>query len=134
MKKLAVAIIGALSLLGCGPTLKFNSAGAARPPKPPTCDFALLTAPPDASYEQLGTIDIQYDNTGFLDKPELLKKKIQPQVCKAGGDAALGLANTYGTYVKATVFSSQPATAAAQPADVPDTSGSEEPTKGAPEL
>lgn len=32
------------------------------------------------------------------------KESIRPHVCKLGGDAALGLANGYGMWIKATVL------------------------------
>jgi hypothetical protein len=134
MKKLPLSIT-LLGLLGCGPTLKFTGIGEAREPKPPTCPITLLKAAPAAPYEELGTIDILYDNTGFLSKQEELKRKLQPEVCRVGGDAALGIANSYGTYIQAKVYSAKTQQPKAKPmADGgAETSGSEAPD-GAAEL
>ena len=124
MKKLATAL-GALSLFGCGPTLKFTRTGAELPPKPPDCQIAVYTTTPAQPHQELGTIAIQYGNTGFLEKPEDLMKTIRPEVCKAGGDAAVGVANSYGTYLKATVLSLTPAAPAKTLTTPEDASGSD---------
>jgi hypothetical protein len=133
MNNSALMALGALALLGCGPTLKFTARGEARPPKAPTCSIAVLTTPPPEPYEKLGIIDIQYDNTGFINNPEDLKKKIQPEVCRVGGDAALAFANTYGTYIKVTVLSLKPAAESA-PAAESSESGGEAPEAGEAKL
>jgi hypothetical protein len=124
----------AVSMLACGPTLKFTSKGPTRDPRPPTCEFTVLTTTPPEPHEVLGTIDIQYDNTGFLNDVEPLKKKIRPEVCKVGGNAVIPIANDYHTYIKVTVLSLQPATENAPATDASPTSGSEETAKGEAEL
>jgi hypothetical protein len=107
MNKPAITL-GALFLLACGaPTLKFNGVGEARTPKPPNCQITVYSGTPTKPYEELGTITIRYDNTGYLTKLEDVMKAIQPEVCKAGGDAAMARPNQYGTYVSATVLSSE---------------------------
>jgi hypothetical protein len=125
----------ALTLLGCAPTFVYRSAGVERPAKPPTCDFAVLTAPPAQPHQKLGTFTIQYDNTGFIDKPEVLKRRIQADVCKVGGDAIEGHANKYGTYTKVTVYALQAAAPEAAPSDDTEASADEETASGSvPEL
>lgn len=107
MNKLAITL-GALSLLACGgPTLKFSGVGEARTPKPPNCQVTVYSATPTKPYDELGIISIRYDNTGFLTELEDVMKVIRPEVCKAGGDAAVARRNDYGTYVSATVLSSE---------------------------
>lgn len=90
----------------CGPVFVFKPASGVpeRAAKPPLCDFAIVSSEPGVDHQKLGSFDIQYDNTGFIDKPETLKRKIQPDMCRVGGDAALGHLNTYGTYIKVTVY------------------------------
>jgi hypothetical protein len=116
MKNLLLGL-AALTLVGCGPTFAYRSAGVERPAKPPTCNFAVLTAPPAEPHQKLGTFTIQYDNTGFIDKPEQLKRRIQADVCKVGGDAIEGHANRYGTYTKVTVYALQTAVPEAAPSE-----------------
>ena len=93
-------------------------------PTPAHC-IAVYTTPPAQPHQELGTIAIVYGNTGFLEKPEDLMKTIRPEVCKAGGDAAVGIANSYGTYLKATVLSLTPAAPAKDLTTPEDASGSD---------
>lgn len=136
MKKLAITLPG-LCLLACAPALKFTAAGATtRPAKPPTCDFAVLATAPVEAHEELGTIDIRYDgSTGFINDAETLKRRLRHHVCSVGGDAVVGHANGYGTYLKATVLSLTPAQPAAPTTAAADaTAGDEVEGKAAAEL
>jgi hypothetical protein len=123
MKNLAITL-GALSLFACsGPTMKFSGLGEARPPKPPNCQITVYSSTPTKTYDELGTLRFVYaGNTGFLTELKDVMKAIQPEVCKAGGDAAIARPNEHGTYVTATVLSSE---IAKKPAEVdPDEMGS----------
>jgi hypothetical protein len=127
MKKPAITL-GALFLLACGaPTLKFSGVGEARTPKPPNCQITVYSASPTKPHDELGVITIRSDNTGFLTKLEDVMKVIQPEVCKAGGDAAVAQPNQYGTYVKATVLSSELSKAPVSGPIEEDTGGGEAP-------
>ncbi len=101
-----IGLVGCVALLsvGCGPAFVFKAAGPERPAKPQLCEFEVVTTEPPAPQQKIGNFDIQYDNTGFIDNHETLKRKIQPHVCRVGGDAVLPHANSYGTYTKVSVF------------------------------
>lgn len=106
MTKLA-STLGALSLLACGPELKFSRVGEAREPRPPYCQVTVYSATPKQPHEELGDISIRYKNSRFLTQFQEVPKVIQPEVCKAGGDAAVARRNEAGIYVSATVLSSE---------------------------
>jgi hypothetical protein len=108
MKKLALTL-GALSLFACAvPTFKFSGVGEARPPKPPDCQVTVYSSMPVKPHDELGTLSIRYEgNTAYLTELKDVMKAIQPEVCKAGGDAAVARPNEHGAYVRATVLSSE---------------------------
>lgn len=113
MKQPLLALL-AIALMGCGATVTFTRVGEAAPPKPVTCEVAVLTAAPSGSYEELGTIDMQYKSqTGWITKADDFQRKVQPTVCNAGGDAVIAHTNDYGVYLKGTVLSTKPAPAEA---------------------
>ncbi len=132
MRNLAITL-PALYLVACAPALKFTAAGTTtRPAKPPTCDFTVLADAPAEAHEELGTIDIRYDGrTDFINDTETLKRRLRRQVCSVGGDAVVGHANSYGTYLKATVLSLTPAQPAAPTAGAPDAAGGDKVEAGA---
>ena len=126
MNKLHLCLL-AVALLGCGANVTFTRVGDALPPKPTTCEVAVLTAAPSGSYTELGTLDVQYSSqTSWINTAEAFQKKVQPIVCNAGGDAVIGHTNDYGIYLKGTVLNTTPAPAAdQQPAAAPDAAGGE---------
>jgi hypothetical protein len=96
--------------------------GAAQPAKAPNCEFKLLTTAPPAGFAEIGVVDVTPGGFGFNIYRELseFKRKIQPLVCRAGGDAAIAHANGFGVYMKATILKAvatapPPAGAAAGP-------------------
>ena len=101
----------AACLMACGGTT-MTPTGPAHPTREPDCDFQVFTVPP-SGYVEIAAIDVYIPwgkdpRTGIA----RFKSDIQPYVCKAGGDAALAMANGYGQYLKATVLKrvEQPAT------------------------
>ena len=89
--------------------MTFTGVGDAAPPKPVTCEVAVLTAPPSGAYEELGTIDVQYKSqTGWITKADEFQRKVRPLVCNAGGDSVIAHTNDYGVYLKGTVLSTKP--------------------------
>jgi hypothetical protein len=79
--------------------------GVKQPPRPPGCDFLVLTAPPAGSYIELGTIDVRGGILAVRTTDEL-KQDVQSFVCEAGGDAVYGIANGAGAYIKAAILKS----------------------------
>lgn len=100
-KPASLFLFCALCLLGCGVETTLTRTGAKQPPRPDNCTFDMLTAPPNGGYIELGTLDL---TTGATTNLGEFRSGIRPQVCRAGGDAALALANGYGVYIKATVL------------------------------
>jgi hypothetical protein len=127
--KQAHLFLAAVALLGCGPAVAFTPAGSATyPPKPSACEVSVLQAPPTTPFQELGTIELQYKSqTEWITTEPAFKRRIQPLVCQAGGDAAIARINDNGLYMKATVLSLTPI----KPSDAPaeKTSGSE-PSEG----
>ncbi len=129
MQKQAL-LVGILALTACGPAFIFKASGPERAAKGPMCEFSVVTATPAPPYEKIGIFEIQYDNTGFIDKPETLKRKIQADMCKVGGDAVQPHENSYGTYIKATVFATQAAAQEGTEISEDESSGSEASSDG----
>ena len=120
--------LGAVLLAGCGST-NMTPNGPPQRPRAENCEFRLFTAPPAEPYTEVAAIDVQFGAYGTNAYTNLasFKRKIQPYVCRAGGDAAVAYANGYGMYIKATVLKALPApapvaaAAAPQPAASADT-------------
>ena len=100
-KPLVLFVLSALSILGCGVQTSLTRTGPRLPPRPENCEFEMLTGAPSGSYVELGTLDLTAGGTTNLGE---FRSGIRPQVCRAGGDAALAIANGYGIYIKATVL------------------------------
>ena len=91
--------------LGCGST-SLTRAGAAQSPHSPDCEYQIYTTSPNSPFIEVGTIDVSpgYAGVNWTSDLGSFKQKIRSQVCEAGGDAAIALANGDGLYVKATVL------------------------------
>ncbi|MDB5219364.1 MAG: hypothetical protein JWO86_7291 [Myxococcaceae bacterium] len=88
-------------ILGCGVQTSLTRTGPKLPARPQNCQFEMLTGQPAGNYIEVGTLDLTAGGTTNLGE---FREGIQPQVCRAGGDAALAIANGYGIYIKATVL------------------------------
>ena len=106
-----------VGFLGCGST-DVTATGPKAPPRPPTCDFEILTSLPMTGYHEIGTVDVSPGGYGVNQFTSLsdFKDHIRESVCKLGGDAAFASANGYGMYIKASVLKQ---VAAPPPAPVP---------------
>jgi hypothetical protein len=102
-RPLLLAAFSAFFVLGCAVQTSFTltRTGPTMPPRPENCEFEMLTAAPTGSYAELGTLDL---TSGAPTNLGEFRSAIRPQVCRAGGDAALAIANTFGIYLKATVL------------------------------
>ncbi len=100
-KPLLLAAFSAFFILGCGVQTSLTRTGPRMPPRPENCEFEMLTGAPAGSYVELGTLDLTAGATTNLGE---FRSGIRPQVCRAGGDAAIGIANGNGIYIKATVL------------------------------
>ena len=128
-KPLSLFLFCALCLLGCGVETTLTRTGPKQPARPENCTFEMLTSQPNGGYIELGTLDLTGGASTNLGE---FRSGIRPQVCRAGGDAALAIVNGYGIYIKATVLKrvedAAPATAAngaprLPPTQPPATSG-----------
>ena len=98
-----------LGLGACLPSGKVSVTGPAQAPREASCDFAVLTVPPASGFVEIGAIDFSQSFTGKMySELDELKTAITPDVCKAGGDAAIALANGLGEYIKVTIVKRVP--------------------------
>jgi hypothetical protein len=74
-------------------------------PKPPGCDFQIAALLPQGGYEEVGTI--RSAGKG-VDDPSELKRAIQADVCRVGGDVVVTDVNGYGNYVRGVVLHKVP--------------------------
>jgi hypothetical protein len=91
-------------LAGCSPTTFAFTPASPRgiSAKPHDCPVEIVTSTPERNYEEIGTLD-------FYNGPEPknvddFKKAVAKQVCQAGGDAAIAIANDKGRYTKGSVI------------------------------
>lgn len=64
----------------------------------------MLTAVPAGGFIEIGTVDLEPGPLNRTTSLSDFKRNIRPYVCKAGGDAAVALANGLGIYIKATIL------------------------------
>ena len=100
-KPLLLSLFCALSLIGCGVETSLTRTGPKLPARPENCEFEMLTAAPSGGFIEIGTLDLTAGGTTNLGE---FRNGIRPKVCRAGGDAAIAMANGYGIYIKATVL------------------------------
>lgn len=107
MTRASVSLVLGFSfaLAACGET-SLHRTGQRFPPRPPTCDFQVLTATPNGGHVEVGTVDVEPGGWGQNTFTQLgaFKREIAPAVCKAGGDVAIASANGFGMYIKATIL------------------------------
>lgn len=86
--------------------MSLTRSGTTLSSRAPNCDFQIFTATPSASFEELGTIDVEPGWSGINTYTKLtdFKERIAPEVCRAGGNAAVAMANGFGMYIKAVVL------------------------------
>lgn len=100
---LAVSLV----LSGCGSVVYTKTTDLQDIDRGASCEFRVLTAVPNEKFQELGVLEL---NAGLYSKGEWttstsqFKEHARPHVCKAGGDAIIGIVNGYGYYVKGTVI------------------------------
>lgn len=128
--------LGALLGVACSPSTVASTTGAPQSPREAGCDFQVLTVLPEG-YAEIGVIDFKpsiWTNSSEWNYTELadVKKAIGADVCRAGGDAALAMANGTGQYAKVTILKRQSAAPRAQPVVVTSAQPSSPPANVAP--
>lgn len=111
MKKLLfISVLVATQLIACASTVTttFTPTGDTRYSALNTdCKITLFTKYPPRHYEELGVIDINV-NRGFsvapIRKASDVKDLVQPDACKAGGNAIVLWGTSGGEYSKVTVL------------------------------
>ncbi|HVU04087.1 MAG TPA: hypothetical protein VHE30_20155 [Polyangiaceae bacterium] len=118
-----------LGVLGCGGAMKTTLTGPPHPAHSANCDFPVMLTAPEAGYVEIAAIDLQMSSAPGANCTDLaqLKEKIQPEVCRVGGDAVVAIPNGYGVYMKASVLK-----AVAETATPPTPSSSIAPSAPAP--
>lgn len=86
-------------LLGCGST-KLTPVGVSQRPRAENCDFQVFAHPPARGYVEVGIIDAELSTSDVA----AFRRRIQPYVCRGGGDAAIAITNGHGVYIKASVL------------------------------
>jgi len=103
---LSLCVAVSCSLAACESTIYMTTTGPIQPSRGDHCDFGMLTALPSGGFVEIGTIDIvnrSGDNISSLDR---LGDRIEPYVCRAGGDAVVAVKSGQGFYIQATVLKS----------------------------
>lgn len=97
-------IVLALLAAGCAPVTYAWTPASSKPvsPKPDNCKVEVVTSQPEASYEELGALS-HYNGTAPKDA-EKFRAAVAKQVCGAGGDAVIAIADAKGEYTKGTVI------------------------------
>jgi hypothetical protein len=99
-RHLAIALVVAASVAGCAAPVSLTRSGPPQPARSAKCEFQVFTAAPSGPFVEIGTLDVLYNDQKLSD----FKKHIAPDVCAAGGDAVIAMANGLGFYIKATVL------------------------------
>lgn len=97
-------LIALVLLVGCQPATYAWTPASARgvTPKADNCAFEVLTAPPEAGYEEIGTLE--HYNGELPNDVERFRRAVAKQVCGAGGDAVVAKTNDKGRYIGGTVI------------------------------
>jgi hypothetical protein len=97
----SLLLLGAVGCYGLVPPDRYTQIGLRKEPKPPQCEYQLLSTVPQQPFDELGIIDA---SKSFSRETAEFMNGIRAQVCAAGGDAALAAVNGHGFYFKATVI------------------------------
>ena len=98
-------LLALVLLVGCSPTtFAFSPTVKVVTPKPDNCTVEVITSLPSRTYQEIGTLDF-YNGT----EPKTLqafKEAVAKQVCGAGGDAVIAIANDNdkGLFTQGTVI------------------------------
>jgi hypothetical protein len=110
LQRALVLCAASVALLACGFTSELRPSTTPAAPRSEGCDFRLLTLPPAAPFTEVGVVYLKpvfFNHAAELDE---LKARIGPEVCKAGGNAAVTLA-PFGGSQRVTVIKLLDATA-----------------------
>ena len=109
-KPLYISVFLVSTLVACSSTVTttFTPTGeSSYPSRNEDCSITLYTKYPNRPYEELGVIDINV-NRGFsvaqIRKASDVKKLVEPDACKAGGNAIVLWGASGGEYSKVTVL------------------------------
>ena len=69
---------------------------------PQGCDFILVTDRPDASFEQIGIVDVTMRGR-LVDTAAKFRDIVAPEICRAGGDLVVAIKNR-GVYLNGSVY------------------------------
>jgi len=91
-------------LASCAPSTYAWTPSSGRPvsPKPDNCKVDVMGSQPTRGYEEVGTLT--HYNGPVPKTTDDLRKAVSKQVCQAGADAVIGVANDKGEFTKATVI------------------------------
>jgi len=104
---------------GCTPAeFAFNPTVTVVTPKPDNCSVEVVTSTPSRTFQEVGTLE--YYNGPEPKTLADFKKAVAKQVCSAGGDAVIAIADDKGLYTKGTIISYMGPAAPAQPGAVPE--------------
>jgi len=91
---------------GCSPvSYTFSATTKGEVPRaagPNGCEFAVLTAPPEEAFEEIGTFK-HYNGAVPRQQPEL-RKALGPMVCEVGAHAVIVTVESNGEYRRATAI------------------------------
>jgi hypothetical protein len=93
-------------LAGCGPMYIYGQTGkTVAQAKPDDCHFALLEAPPERAFEEIGVVapeDIEFGS--LADTAMEFQNQVRRYVCPMGGDAVVVEMNKWARYERGTII------------------------------
>lgn len=96
-------ILAVLLLAGCSPlTYAFTPSVKGLTPKPDNCVIEVVTSQPSRDYQELGVLE--YYNGKEPTTTDAFKQAVWAQVCQAGGDAVIAIADPKGRFTRGTVI------------------------------
>lgn len=113
------ALLGLLGLSGCAQAITVSRTGAKQTPRESNCAFEVFTSVPAQGYREIAVIDVHsgpYGDKRYTELPAFTTE-ITPYVCEAGGDATVGIKNSNGIYIQATVLKRQQPSQPVAPAE-----------------
>lgn len=100
-------LLGLVTSVGCATSVTYTHVSEKEyPGRAADCQFQIQSRYPDASYEEVGVINLSTDYYGHNGASDLkeFKKLIQNEVCRSGGEMVVPEINGKGYYLKASVF------------------------------